>query len=134
MSNKMLWKRLLATGMSMAMAATLFATNSITIFAEEGDPIEVISVAPAADAATEESTNEPQVSPTDGLPAPEVEEYVDNFPPFEDQEDYQEIPGRSSEETHRNCDGTKHTDSYSEVTVIKNEYYSDFEMDYYNII
>jgi hypothetical protein len=73
--------------MSMAMAATLFATNSITIFAEEGDPIEVISVEPAADAATEESTNEPQVSPTDGLPAPEVEEYVDNFPPFEDQSD-----------------------------------------------
>ncbi|RKM60598.1 hypothetical protein D6855_07785 [Butyrivibrio sp. CB08] len=47
MSNKMLTKRLLAAGMSVAMSATLFATNSITIFAEEGEaPVEAIA-APA---------------------------------------------------------------------------------------
>ena len=75
MSNKMLWKRLLATGMSMAMAATLFATNSITTFAEGETSIlvppsdnEPALVIPGGG----EENQEPPVEPTDGLPAPEV--------------------------------------------------------------
>ena len=127
MSNKMFAKRLLATGMSIAMSATLFATNSITIFAEEGDPIEVISVAPAADAATEESTNEPQVSPTDGLPAPEVEEYVDNFPPFDEMEDTttQEVGDPQYSFNGFYCDGTVDVSVEKNVIETTNEYYSD---------
>ncbi len=137
MSNKMLWKRLLAAGMSMAMAATLFATNSITIFAGEGDPIEVISVVPeapsapaalAADAATEESTSEPQVSPTDGLPAPEVEEYVDNFPPFEGEEDHdEEVLDTKAPIVNEYdfCTGTVDVTLEKTIAVTDNEYYSD---------
>ena len=72
MSNKMLCKRLLATGMSMAMAATLFATNSITIFAEEGggDPI-AIAIEPSGEPAVEEVGGDPASWAPVDLPTPE---------------------------------------------------------------
>lgn len=143
MSNKMLWKRLLAAGMSMAMAATLFATNSITIFAEEGDPIEVISVvpeapeapaAPAADAATEVTTNEqPQPIDVGGDPTTwgpveeEPQEYVDNFPPFDEMEDTttQEVGDPQYSFNGFYCDGTVDVSVEKNVIETTNEYYSD---------
>ncbi|MBP3782531.1 MAG: hypothetical protein J6I68_04715 [Butyrivibrio sp.] len=120
MSNKMLWKRLLATGMSMAMAATLFATNSITTFAisdESGG--DFIEAAPAEDAAAALSTEE-EAEET-------PQEYKDDYPPFEDQEDYKETPmGEEYSYTKENKrDKTEHTESYQAVQVEKNEYYSD---------
>jgi hypothetical protein len=65
--------------MSMAMAATLFATNSITTFAEGETSI---LVPPSDKPAIEipgggEENQEPPVEPTDGLPAPVEEEEID---------------------------------------------------------
>lgn len=116
MSNKMLWKRLLATGMSMAMAATLFATNAITTFAveEEGLPEERLEISDDFDTI-------------DLVPVEEEPEYTDDYPPFEDEEDYKETPigeERSYTEKDRR-DKTEHTETYQAVQVEKNEYYSD---------
>ena len=84
MSNKMLWKRLLATGMSMAMAATLFATNSITIFAEEGGGDSIaIAKEPSGEPAVEEVGGDPASWAPVDLPTPEttsetkIEDYGD---------------------------------------------------------
>lgn len=72
MSNKMFTKRLLAAGLSMAMSATLFATNSITTFAEEEIPSlsEPIEVAPA------EEPSFPQPVETSETKVEEYEDYV----------------------------------------------------------
>ena len=67
MSNKMLWKRLLAAGMSIALSATLFATNSISTFAAEDVPGETEIVSEEQDGGDGES-KAPEIAETGGDP------------------------------------------------------------------
>jgi hypothetical protein len=112
--------------MSIAMAATLFATNSITIFAEEGDPIEAISVAPAAeedndDEIVEAIESEPEETPEESEP----ETYKDDFPPYEDMEDTIVTPEYESEVYYNCWEGVLEKDI--EQTKETYVYYSDKE-------
>ena len=94
MRNKMFTKRLLAAGMSIAMAATLFMTNSVATYAAEeeagADPTPVIAGDTEDSWAPEES--EPEETPEESEPEETPEEsepetYEDDFPPYEDQSD-----------------------------------------------
>ncbi len=109
MSNKMLWKRLLAAGMSMAMAATLFMTNSVATYAaeEEGagaDPAPVI----AGDTEDSWAPEEPATT------TEEIAQEVNSL--------YQEVVEVKNE------DGSV-TRTITEVTEVQKNYYTDAETD-----
>lgn len=116
MRNKMFTKRLLAAGMSIAMAATLFATNSITTFAisDDGVPVEL---------APSESPDPSIGGDNENSWAPEEQEPT----PTEEQEptppDYQEGTVQFGDDIKIPC--TDDVVRFVEKTTVEENYYSD---------